>query len=1130
MTIGIEQFRNLTARSDIENRRVTVNQDTQELTAPTSLWGRFVNWVRGTENRGERGTLNQQAREAFYNALVKASNPEFAEKVIKRVYGEQVTGETFKERTTNLQVSRVKQILDTARDMRRELRMDNELELEAFIENGNLGSIVETIARPVESRFGNTPPSLHPLLEKDDPDVLREFRKLVRMDPQYRQHTITRGDLDKIAAKAVDRALEVKKARFDEQYPELAKIDTRHFHDPETYFDLVGRDLGDQWMKDVLVNVRESSDVLGKMHFDRERAGNLLEDTKRVRDNLQQLRDEPRSETYQSAHDDLVVELAREALEGFPIEGPYKGYLEQFVEARLHESLSNLKEGESIEDETVRQRIVGSSCEELNEQLLMILAPSDLITEREKLQNRAQEVYRSNDLDRDDQLKELKKELDAIDDKILNNDRDRREKAVQDYRDNLLARLTGDPRVEALSQIGKTERVQYRMQRECDHQIAKLNAKIGFLEQYLNHDPRSERGLTYDRLIWAKATHSELTRIYDDIRQRRFDLMELSRRRNQGDLLTDEQNQQLQGLDGKLRRMGDVLESLRSSIKSTEDRIDELETAFLTPGRRRDDDSGEIQMIEEVGDSGREPESDPSQRRRQLKQNRTDEVKFLHDCLSEVQTLKLSRAGSMLDQARERVLSDPSRITPIQRDMVVTRDGVTRTYRSEIIPSQGSMLPNEQHELEEQAKENGWPETSFDVPDLQVSRLVHVVSSVDSEGDIKSEDLMKSEVIRHGVLDSWDIEDPDRRARVGEFQARQVVTVGVNLAPEGFLNEARRRSREDEPLNKLVHVSISLSTSDPSGRRLDRRDGDMIQHQIDAFGSVNGERALPVRFQDDGNFEPPSETDNSNDKDVGDGLITIDDDSDDKRTRGRPQVGIISISHEEEVRFDVDTISFSFAVSGKGTGARFDEHDRQNLIKLVGDLAPGSSPGGYVGGIVDNLQKRRAETTSERERERIDDLLGQIQREVDTARELFTTGAYKNTEVDPYKMARTVMRVVDLAGEGLRLSGSNDLHLSMSEGCRTNFSGGSKLDIEHKSQVIIEDMGGRMRPMQIDQSDENSEDRVILNTVLTSSGDSELRGQRTGHIGLGDMRDLSGRSRNVDVLDYTTGMPDPNRR
>jgi hypothetical protein len=46
--VGIEHFRALTTMGDLENRRVTVDQNTQEIRAPNSLWGRFVNWIKGT--------------------------------------------------------------------------------------------------------------------------------------------------------------------------------------------------------------------------------------------------------------------------------------------------------------------------------------------------------------------------------------------------------------------------------------------------------------------------------------------------------------------------------------------------------------------------------------------------------------------------------------------------------------------------------------------------------------------------------------------------------------------------------------------------------------------------------------------------------------------------------------------------------------------------------------------------------------------------------------------------------------------------------------------------------------------------------------------------------------------------
>jgi hypothetical protein len=380
-----------------------------------------------------------------------------------------------------------------------------------------------------------------------------------------------------------------------------------------------------------------------------------------------------------------------------------------------------------------------------------------------------------------------------------------------------------------------------------------------------------------------------------------------------------------------------------------------------------------------------------------------------------------------------------------------------------------------------------------------VSQLKQVVSKTDGD-DVTQEEVLKSQ-IRHGVLEGFDLENPDLRERVGSLQAKQVLTLGVNLAPREFLVEARRRHDGGEDRSKFVHVNIALSTSDPSGRHLDRRDGELIQHQINQFERYRGDNMLMVRFTGEELDQPK------------DGVIQI-------------------VSDNKLVEFDIDPITFSFTVSGKGTGTRSDQHDRQNLIKLVGDLAVGTAPGGHVGGVVDALQAKRDQPeTSDTEKQQIDDMLGKIRREVDTARELFTSGAYKDVSVDPYKMARTVMRVVDLTGEGLRLAGDHNMHMSLSEGCRTNLEGAGKLDIEHKSQVIIEDMGGRMQPMQLDRGGSlNDQDRIIYNTVLTGSGDTEVRGQRTGLHGLGDMRDISTRSRDIEALTYTTGIGNLNRR
>jgi phosphatidylinositol-4,5-bisphosphate 4-phosphatase len=68
--------------------------------------------------------------------------------------------------------------------------------------------------------------------------------------------------------------------------------------------------------------------------------------------------------------------------------------------------------------------------------------------------------------------------------------------------------------------------------------------------------------------------------------------------------------------------------------------------------------------------------------------------------------------------------------------------------------------------------------------------------------------------------------------------------------------------------------------------------------------------------------------------------------------------------------------------------------------------------------------------------------------------------------------------------------------MSMSEGCKRNIESGVISDVEHKTQVIIEDMGGRMRPGQ----ELTEEERRVYSTVLTGSGETEMLQLNTGMI------------------------------
>jgi len=469
--------------------------------------------------------------------------------------------------------------------------------------------------------------------------------------------------------------------------------------------------------------------------------------------------------------------------------------------------------------------------------------------------------------------------------------------------------------------------------------------------------------------------------------------------------------------------------------------------------------------------------------------------------------------------------------------MVVVREGVMRTYRSEIVPENKIEVLN--HLRQQGPPEdsiNNKPElidpeyeqdsgeimdldlTQYDqqtlgglsrARNIQVSTL-SLVSKIESQDGVGEQQPtmddddepneqveVKSQIVRHETLDAPEIDNDNTRRAIVKTRATEILTVGVNLAPQEFLVRA---GRSEQPL-KLLHVGINLSNSDPKG--LDRREGPRIQEELDAFDdpSLNGMVTMHVKFNDLSEVEEPPSDDE-------DAPVIVQDPS-----------GI------KGVTFEVENITFSFAVSGnRSQSSRFDEHDKQSLIRLVGDLGKGSAPGGFVGEIIDRMEARlRDDELTDSERDAINDQIMKLRREVDNARTMFNSGIYKQVHNDSHKMARTVMRIVDLSNDAMqRLLPESGMYMMLSESSRT-LEGVSLGDVEHKSQVIIEDMGGRERP----GARWPEQDRIIYNTVLTSSGQIETQEMLTGLPG--STLVFESGSGNLGATQYATGLQEPQK-
>jgi hypothetical protein len=228
MTMGIERFREIAGYSDPPNRRVTVHgpQGFESIEAKNKLWGRIVNWWKGPNHQDEMRTgENWRARTAFYNALVKAEGKDFVDKVIRDTLKLENV-EDFTKRRTDLTGYRINQVLNA---IDREVNRNTSKNLIAMgkftVPDGNLATIARTMT--VEN---------HPDLDPNDPEIEQTFRSLILAHPDYGHKELTQNDLNGFGREAVRLTCEAKKARFEEQYPHLSKLENGHFHDTRTYF------------------------------------------------------------------------------------------------------------------------------------------------------------------------------------------------------------------------------------------------------------------------------------------------------------------------------------------------------------------------------------------------------------------------------------------------------------------------------------------------------------------------------------------------------------------------------------------------------------------------------------------------------------------------------------------------------------------------------------------------------------------------------------------------------------------------------------------------------------------------------------------------------------------------------
>jgi len=602
-------------------------------------------------------------------------------------------------------------------------------------------------------------------------------------------------------------------------------------------------------------------------------------------------------------------------------------------------------------------------------------------------------------------------------------------------------------------QLPNTAEGQHLMQAlaaELRHQKELLLAKAGFLDDVRDNDPLSKKMVAYSNLLWAHA----VGKIFDEA----------------------------------------IAYVTANSPHGANDpaiaQLNQAKTAFIAMQQTNYNNAPIGQRTTTPGTVSKEEHPATI--------GKTTAKQYLEAFLTQAglppDQIKALTSSKHLGDMRRQALNENQTWAPIQRDMVVTKDGVTRIYRSKITPG-GSINPRFAR-LYNQSGVQGISSATKSDPDHARNLKVSELELVNNNGTTKT----KAKVIGHGVLDMWDIPYPNARQAANKNGAREVLEAAI-VTNDRIRTEALNRAQTNDPTPvKITHVSVNLIT--PAGwRELPGLRGTDKLHdyqeqtytfaQFDAFHANTTERnGAPLVFR-------------------------IDDD--------RPHGTNLQ---DVNINVDVDVISFSFGINPLATGRMPDfmggwasvyDHNARMMVKFVGDLGTGefgsvgSRPGGFIGSVMDRLNPN---TPAEAE------LLSKLQEQTDLVRSMFTHEDFKRGNGDPAKMGRHILTLQALAEEALSVANVTDHAATMSKGCKSDKDRGGVTDVEFKHLLITEDMGGHIEPDTRLESD----DQQNYYVVASSSGQLENQLYNTGLPGSKEAGKLKTRIPDPIVRQYLSGL------
>jgi len=320
--------------------------------------------------------------------------------------------------------------------------------------------------------------------------------------------------------------------------------------------------------------------------------------------------------------------------------------------------------------------------------------------------------------------------------------------------------------LDSMIESAKQDVALYRaLDEELDHQGKLLEAKQLYVDEMRLSNPLTDRSVKHSNLVWHEA----------------------------GKILLDQLRQSVeQGQPPLTQEQKDALARVQSEWLG---RCQESARAY--------EDSSDVETLQSIPVPGKDnKETHP------IVQGKRDTLQALHDRLSQAgvpkDMLKLMFSDLSLQHAERRALSGIDTWQPVNRDMVVMRDGVMRVYKSKIVPAQ---FINRQ--LGVDLGEGRVGGTSAGVKDsLQHARNLKVSTLSDSNGKVMST------VVGNGALDMWGVEDEKLRQESNKQGAKEVLEVALssNTRLRKGLSDPQRDPNAPPP--RIVHVSVNLISPD----------------------------------------------------------------------------------------------------------------------------------------------------------------------------------------------------------------------------------------------------------------------------------------------------------------------------